>query len=365
MHRPSPTSTAIISASQWDILDFDDINKELVNKLTDDDICAVLKCINPQVVLKRLKLCGCVNITGYGLNPLRGSTVLEQIDLSLVGRYDNPHPAPKSKISEEAVVPILDSIISADGCSLKYIQFPYKWCGGSSDLIRDFQERFNELFSTRDMICSKCNVEIRGVSNWMSDHNIQIDKTCYDCLVLVCGDCRRDDVANDGFCLQSCTACDKAYCTDCAPVTRCASCSEAYCKGCGAMEACDGCENANCRYCLCSCDSCYRTRCTDCASFYRCGGRDCTNQNCEECYNGNEYSSVKYCGECENEYCNGCSLKHVKTYGADECCSGCVGNVVPLLLQQNTKLSKEVEEMAKLRKENEELREKVESVSLS
>jgi len=38
MHRPSPISTSIISASQWDILDFEDIEKELTSKLTDDDI---------------------------------------------------------------------------------------------------------------------------------------------------------------------------------------------------------------------------------------------------------------------------------------------------------------------------------------
>ena len=39
-------------------------------------------------------------------------------------------------------------------------------------------------------------------------------------------------------------------------------------------------------------------------------------------------------------------VESVKT-GADECCSGCVSDVVPLLLQQ-------FEEMAELRKENEE-----------
>jgi len=63
MHRLSPISTAIILAQQWDILDFEDIEKELANKLTDNDISAVLKSINAQDVLKRLKLCGCINIT--------------------------------------------------------------------------------------------------------------------------------------------------------------------------------------------------------------------------------------------------------------------------------------------------------------
>ena len=62
MHRLSPISKAVISASQWETLDFEDIERELANKLTDNDISAVLKSINAQDVLKRLKLCGCINI---------------------------------------------------------------------------------------------------------------------------------------------------------------------------------------------------------------------------------------------------------------------------------------------------------------
>jgi len=198
-----------------------------------------------------------------------------------------------------------------------------------------------------------------GVSDWMNEYNIRNNKTCYDCLAPLCGDCRRDDAFHGGvgFCLKSCTPCDKTYCTDCVSVTRCSSCSEAYCEGCGEMEECDECENSNCRHCLYSCDSCGMNRCTDCAPYHRCEGRNCTNQNCADCYDSEEYS-VKYCRECENEYCNGCRLEIVKKYGAGECCSGCAGDVVvPHLLQQ-------VEEMAKLRKENKELREKVEHMSL-
>jgi len=81
IHRLSPISTAIISAQSWNILDFEDVERELANKLTDDDIYAILTCINAHDMLKRLKLRGCTNITGIGLNPLRGSAVLKQIDL--------------------------------------------------------------------------------------------------------------------------------------------------------------------------------------------------------------------------------------------------------------------------------------------
>jgi len=127
MHRLSPISKAIISAQQWDTLDFEDIEKELANKLTDNDISAILKSINAQDVLKKLKLCGCINIEGHGLSPLRGSVVLEQIDLSTVGKHENSEIKPQPKISQEVVMPILESIISTYGCSLKHIEFPSKW----------------------------------------------------------------------------------------------------------------------------------------------------------------------------------------------------------------------------------------------
>ena len=193
--------------------------------------------------------------------------------------------------------------------------------------LQDFVRRYNELFSNRDMICSKCNEDIQGVSDWMNVYHIQNDKTCYNCLATLCSNCRRDDVFHGGdvFSLTRYTACDKTYCTDCVSVTRCASCSDAYCEGLGEMEECDGRENVNCKHCLYSCDSCHRTRCTDCLDYHYCKGRNRINQNCADCYS-EEYSSVKYCRECQ--------------HGAGECCGGCVGDVVPLLLQQ-------VEDMAK------------------
>ena len=45
-------------------------------------------CVDASNKLKRLKLSGLINITGRGLDPLRSSAVIEQIDLSLVKRYE-------------------------------------------------------------------------------------------------------------------------------------------------------------------------------------------------------------------------------------------------------------------------------------
>jgi len=170
MHRLSPISTAIISAYQWDTLDFEDVEKELANKLTDNDISAVLKrSINAHDMLKRLKLCGCINIIGHGLKPLQRSTVLELIDISLIGRHDNPSIHMKSNISEEDTVPILDSIISSDGCSLKYIQFPQKWKYISREThpIAELKTRYNQQLNHRGFGCSKCNRNMNA-QEWLN-----------------------------------------------------------------------------------------------------------------------------------------------------------------------------------------------------
>ena len=98
--------------------------------------------------IKKLRLTNCINITGVGLDPLWGSTIIEQIDLSLVGDHEEPtlteiwHPPIKMDywcsredvvvpfdppISCELVLPILDSIIERKGNLLKHLQLlqPY------------------------------------------------------------------------------------------------------------------------------------------------------------------------------------------------------------------------------------------------
>ena len=65
-----------------DILDFGDVENSLAWKISDDDLAAMLVCINAVSNIKILRLTGCVSINGQGLAPLRGSAVLKEIDLS-------------------------------------------------------------------------------------------------------------------------------------------------------------------------------------------------------------------------------------------------------------------------------------------
>ena len=70
-YRDIDSSSAIIG-EQRDVLDFGDIDKELAVKLTDDDVKNILLSIDAVNNLKALRLTNLLNITGIGLEPLRG-----------------------------------------------------------------------------------------------------------------------------------------------------------------------------------------------------------------------------------------------------------------------------------------------------
>ncbi|KAL7452130.1 hypothetical protein ACHAWC_003858 [Mediolabrus comicus] len=82
---PNESRYTSIAGTDWDNLDFGEIEEELAASLSDDDLSGILQHIDAVDNVKRLKLTNCKIITGVGLEPLRGSTIIEQIDLSLYG----------------------------------------------------------------------------------------------------------------------------------------------------------------------------------------------------------------------------------------------------------------------------------------
>jgi len=177
--KPSTTAEAILSSGvsddTWEYLDFSEIEKSLASRLTDDDIKSILVYINAKHKLKKLNLNGCINITGVGLEPLRNS-VLEVIDLSLVGQHDCPDIQPVPPISESKVISILNSIVKADGSSLRYLVLPKKFrCNPSSELDKFFR-KYNRLLKSRDTKCSardgnmnRCDRSIVTNGQWESN----------------------------------------------------------------------------------------------------------------------------------------------------------------------------------------------------
>jgi len=314
-------SKAIIAASDWNTLDFVDIEKSLAYKLKDDDLHAVLASINAKQTLKKLMLTNCINIIGHGLEPLRQSNVLQLLDLSLVGKHERPGKVhydekghairyqQRDLLSAEVVLPIIDSIISSDGCALKYTVFPEMWHWRSDEwatLLSGFAGRYNERFERARLSCAKCSTpdilstSLGNVHPWITDRLLHQNNICYDCLKPICRGCTEDvwDIK-----LRCCDMCQKHFCEDCVKVYECEQCSEGVCKECN--KRCYECDGVFCKDgCIPTCDSCGRATCRDCDNVLRCS--ICEDEaNCRGCYNGKEYT-VDECRCCQEVYCSDC-----------------------------------------------------------
>ncbi|KAL9181649.1 LOW QUALITY PROTEIN: hypothetical protein ACHAXT_010454 [Thalassiosira profunda] len=174
MALPAPTSkrlrTAMTSTpTAWEVLDFGDIEANLAKEMTDGDVHSMLSYINAKRTVKTLRLTGLVNITGRCLGPLRRSTVLKALDLSLVGFHQPPLIDPEPLISDEVVLPILHSIVDRCVCSLKFIQLPHKWreMSPSSELTA-FLKAFDRRMKSYTIHCSHCKdlLDLANTDDW-------------------------------------------------------------------------------------------------------------------------------------------------------------------------------------------------------
>jgi len=155
-HVPSAAVKAIAaSCEDWDNIEFKDVQDMIGRSLADDDVRWVLIAIDGVNKIKSLKLTHCFGITGAGLSPLRGSRVLESIDLSRGNTSDT--------LSEEEVVSILSSVLDRKDNSLSYVGFPCQWRKDWSDVLSSFLERFNDALMIRiheddrdDFLCEDC-----------------------------------------------------------------------------------------------------------------------------------------------------------------------------------------------------------------
>jgi hypothetical protein len=238
----------------WTTLDFVDIDETLANKLTDDDIAGALICIDAVNRLKSLKLTGCVNIKGTGLKPLKGSKVLEQIDMSFLKRNDKADEKYRSKplprLSVQCVEAVLNSIIDANGSSLKHVVFPKKFVDPPNSSLSYLIRKYADFLARKGGTCSKCNkgvwgnksrrfdhpwIEQERISPWYGTQNF----TCYDCINHYCK-----------HCVRRCDRCEKESCMDCTgDIDVCRSCSDILCKLCGVFTDCDECGASRCHKC--------------------------------------------------------------------------------------------------------------------
>ena len=221
-------SNAILTAmgDTIDLLDFSEVG-DSAGKLSDDDIGAVLVCIDAKNKLKKLLLTGCNNLVGHGLECLRQSTVLEHISFHL---------------PMEGIIAILDSIVDIEGNSLCEIKVSNIKLARNDQTVRNFLVKINKLFLLLEGDkCDKC------VLNKESNENNQVNtasRTCFECFRCCCEDC--NDYADPEEEIRSCDHCGLSLCKKHRDREECDNCGVFHCATCadiitvGATRRCDG-----------------------------------------------------------------------------------------------------------------------------
>ena len=254
--------------NEWESFDFGDLQLATGKRyapfggsLDDDDLRAVLLCIDAANIVKSLKLTRCHNITGRGLEPLRESKIIQLIDLSLVGVHDDQRVYSKLKVKE--VVPILKSIVinKSGGAPLRHVHLPFQWRQEKKEELTYFILAYNGSLhlSPPPKCCNHDHPEIECTENSATslevrgwDYGIQINK-CYKCLDEFCSDCTDGDW--DLGCFY-CGMCEKVICNRCSGyyhlwcefccATICEPCVDmgkaVICNDCGEVQSCISCE---------------------------------------------------------------------------------------------------------------------------
>mmetsp|Transcript_32233 Transcript_32233/g.48672 ORF Transcript_32233/g.48672 Transcript_32233/m.48672 type:complete len:442 (-) Transcript_32233:37-1362(-) len=352
----SRDSSSAIVGNQWDALDFGEIEKELAAKISDDDIRAVLLSIDAINNLRSLWLTNCINITGVGLDPLRGSTIIQDIDLSLVGVHESCRLDPEPPISCAEVIPILDSIIErGEDCSLEHLQFPNEW-RRERNTVSDFHAfltRYNDYLNSRADVCLKCSCNLPGGGRMLQmDGRYQYGTqkfACYDCMKQYCDDCRVDEIW--GFCGK----CERSYCAQCQTVKYCHCCENDICVDCIGFKECSNCHENTCLECArgchnaCCADKIWCNYCVD----YRDAVSWCENCNesyCRDCCNSDVYA-VEFCYNCETSLCGQCRVKkckegsHCERRWGIHCERSCEQLSFPVLLKDREKMQAQINEL--------------------
>ena len=200
----------------------------------------------------------CQHNMGTGLKPLANSTVLELIDMSTLGRFEDPvtdgsfsermgiSTNSVSMLSRDAILPILNSIIDSNEISLKCSAFPLHWSAvgpyASSSWqpeLYDFMERYNRLCRGRELTCSQCTKSMRGNASWLL-HSLRHQNTCFICTKHYCDKC---------YFLRASYR-ERFYCAECIPDVKCVgeSCANVICRA--GAAACDVCCLAICQNCV-------------------------------------------------------------------------------------------------------------------
>ncbi|EJK52521.1 hypothetical protein THAOC_28189, partial [Thalassiosira oceanica] len=147
---------------EWAAFDFGDFlcDSNDGRRLSDDDLGAVLVCIDGARSVRSLRLTGCSLLAGREIGPLRESTVLKRVDISLVKTRD--HRPDACGLELDQVLPVLDSIIAKKENKLRHIQLPKKWLSEKDASLDGFIGRYNRALDLMTKECCQCEEEARS-----------------------------------------------------------------------------------------------------------------------------------------------------------------------------------------------------------
>ena len=256
------------NASIWQVIDFGTVSKQMASKLTDDQLKKLLVKCHAKEVTTVLKLTGCVGLKGKGLEPLRGSIVLREIDLKLSKMEGLETTYVLNLLSSMPPIAPVPVSFGNRHLGLSIVKFPIanRDAGNYYDRFREETRGWLVRFTFARQVC-------------LSRH-----KTCCDhCKEAMCD--RWKGVEEDLFMVARtdyCEACKKASChgfanseSECPIVEKCQFCMRQCCSD---NKGCTKGNDIN------TCDECFLEACEDCIDWdycstcdkYRCGrGGDC------------------------------------------------------------------------------------------
>jgi hypothetical protein len=311
----NPQATQVVIAqSSWDTLDFGALEFAVASKLSDADLASILLHIDARINVKTLKLDGCMSIVGYGLEPLRRSSVIEEIDLSVLNEAKREELEQDPMLDEHHVVPILSTLLppAVASSSLILIHFPKHWRERKRPVLTAFLGELNSALQARNYRCSDqdCGEECNGREDDPKDH-VDRGGCQYGVVNFMCTGCRKpycDNLDHATNCLiRFCESCERSYCGECVPFAAgCEGCRQDICENCVELFAkCEGCDHGGfcnncdqlefclecnmnlCRICIVpeTCDIChgYEEDCDDCI-YKNTGEMPVSDMDNYECY---------------------------------------------------------------------------------
>ena len=357
----------------WEKIDLETLSYHQRNDFSDRSLHRLLEAVNAKAITKSLSISRCAKIQGFGLEPLRGSHAIEELDLRNKCPYDSING--KTGLEDSFVVNLLGTMMpfarpTHDNCrsGLTARLFTVRFnaqkkpplvngvntanriqdCFHSYGQVKKFLDSFDGSLKDRLWIdrvpCCHCNEPLVGrIPCNQFETKEAAALRCFECSKISCGqnECpstkRCQKCFSDLCCvnIDTCDECRIPMCSSCYEIEKCQGpCSRNLCECCCSVLECDHCHKSFCEGCkdLMFCHKCDKFFCPDCIEVSPCGEGygDCW--FCSRCIpNPNKCSICEsvFCSDCDPDelaLCDGCDeVVCICCEDLSDPCGGCKG----------------------------------------